>query len=194
MARENLEFLICPSVILPVLPNKFLWSFPLHKCKLPLAKVRWYVAAPTWVFANLLCDTQVTRKTSVFKSRNVPGGSFPILTPMSRPVIKLGFCFQALPQVPFRGRESLEGRSGAEEREVTSRDWKLTAWPDRTCPGLAQRLAFPPPPPSSPCCSRRPRRPRRPCRPRSPAPLASAPELRPGRPGTLQAEEGVTLT
>lgn len=145
LARENLEFLICPSVILPVLPNKFLWSFPLHMRKLPLAKVRWYVAAPTWVFAKLLCDTQVTRKTCVFKSRKAPGSSFPILTPMSRPVIKLGFCFQALPQVPFWGRESHEGRSGAGEREVTSRHWKLTAWPDRTCPGLAQRPASPPP-------------------------------------------------
>lgn len=29
LAREDLEFLICPSIILPVLPNKFPLVFPI---------------------------------------------------------------------------------------------------------------------------------------------------------------------
>lgn len=115
----------------------------------------------------------------VLKCRNVLGGSFPILTPVSRPVIDSGSASRPFLKYHSRGvihKRPGQGRAGGHTRDCR----KLTAGPGRTGPGLARgaerppRLPFllPAPPP------------------RRPAPLASEPELRPRRPGPLRTEKG----
>lgn len=137
----------------------------------------------TCVFANLLSDTGHEIDVCVLKCRNVLGGSFPTLTPVSRPVINSGSASR-----PFlkyhsggvthkragQGQESGRSRPGLQE---TNRPTDGTALAQASPGAPIGRPAF------SPSSSR-------PSPPRCPAPLASAPELRPRRPGPLRTEKG----
>lgn len=144
--------------------------------------VQWYVATATCVFANLLCDTGHEIDVCVLKCRNVLGGSLPTLTPVSRPVINSGSASR--PFLKYHSRGVIHKRAGQGQESWRSRpEIAGNQAPDRTA--LAQ--ASPGAPrgrPDFPPSSSRPPPPRR------PAPPASAPELRPGRPGPLRTEKG----
>lgn len=145
----------------------------------------WQTHSGTCVFANLLSDTGHEIDVCVLKCRNVLGGSFPTLTPVSRPVINSGSASR--PFLKYHSRDVIHKRAGRGKRAGGhARDCRKTNRPTdptaraQASPGVPTgRPAFPP---SS----------SRPSPPRRPAPLASAPELRPRRPGPLR--KAMTLT